>query len=775
MTLLATGGAGALYARTTNPPGATGDGIAMARDAGAGLRDMEFVQFHPTALARGERAFLISEAVRGEGAYLVDDERSSGSCSTSTRMPSSRPRDVVASAIHARTQKGLTSYLTLAHLDPARVRAHFPNLVAGCRAEGLDLTTDLIPVAPAAHYLMGGIATDLARGLERRRAVRRAASAPAPARTAPTGSRRTRCWSASCSRTGPSTAGLQGTVATVDAPAPERTNLRAPLDELRRRMWLEAGPARDAEGLQHLLDWLHDQSPSNPVTVAERRSPRAALARTASVGSHIRTDEEAACSDAARRALIAAALAEDVGSGDITTDAIVPAELQRDRRGRGARARRAVRPRDRRSRSSRARSPGRDRGAGRRRRPRRPRRRPIVGDRHGPGPCDPHRRAASRSTCMQRAARASPPPPAATSTPSPATRWSSSTRARPRRGCARSTATPCAAAAAPTTASGSSTRCSSRTTTSRSPAASRPPSPRSSKTHPAVSIELEVDTLDQLDEALACGVETVLLDNMPPQTLRAAVRQTAGRARLEASGGITLETIAEVAATGVDAISIGALTHSVSALDIALEVRSMTTPDRHDRRPARAGARARGRAKRRDPRPQLPGARRAGRRRSRRRLAGPVADRRDHRRRRDRLLRRPLHGRDRRDPLAREDRADPRPRRRLLACGEHRRRCAARVEGRESRRGRGQLREHHRRGQGALGLLLHLGQRDRGDQRGARGSRDPVSARHVSGHLPGARHRPQDAGLAGRVPRARRHPHRRRAPGAGRAIRAPTC
>jgi nicotinate-nucleotide pyrophosphorylase (carboxylating) len=94
------------------------------------------------------------------------------------------------------------------------------------------------------------------------------------------------------------------------------------------------------------------------------------------------------------------------------------------------------------------------------------------------------------------------------------------------------------------------------------------------KNSPGVSIEIEVDTLDQLDQALDCGVDTVLLDNMAPATLREAVRQTDGRARLEASGGITLKTIAEVAATGVDAISIGALTHSVSALDIALEVRT---------------------------------------------------------------------------------------------------------------------------------------------------------------------------------------------------------
>ena len=92
------------------------------------------------------------------------------------------------------------------------------------------------------------------------------------------------------------------------------------------------------------------------------------------------------------------------------------------------------------------------------------------------------------------------------------------------------------------------------------------------KNNPGVSIEIEVDTLDQLDHALLTGADVVLLDNMPPATLREAVRETAGRARLEASGGITLDTIAEVAATGVDAISIGALTHSVSALDIALEV-----------------------------------------------------------------------------------------------------------------------------------------------------------------------------------------------------------
>src|SRR5262249_42095022 len=103
MTLLATGGAGALYERTTNPPGATGDGIAIAHAAGAELADMEFVQFHPTALAMGERAFLISEAVRGAGAHLVDED---GSRFMLDLHPDAElaPRDVVARELHRRTQ-----------------------------------------------------------------------------------------------------------------------------------------------------------------------------------------------------------------------------------------------------------------------------------------------------------------------------------------------------------------------------------------------------------------------------------------------------------------------------------------------------------------------------------------------------------------------------------------------------------------------------------------------------------------------------------------------
>ena len=142
MTLVATGGAGALYARTTNPPGALGDGIAIACRAGATVSDMEFVQFHPTALAVGDRAFLISEAVRGEGAHLVTARTASVSCRPTHPDGELAPRDVVARAIQRRLVRGQTSYLTLAHLDGNTVRRRFPNLVEGAARAGLDLTRD---------------------------------------------------------------------------------------------------------------------------------------------------------------------------------------------------------------------------------------------------------------------------------------------------------------------------------------------------------------------------------------------------------------------------------------------------------------------------------------------------------------------------------------------------------------------------------------------------------------------------------------------------------
>jgi L-aspartate oxidase len=161
-TLLATGGAGQVFSDTTNPAVATGDGIALAFHAGAAVADLEFVQFHPTALKReGVPRFLMSEALRGEGARLVNG---SGEPFMARYHAAGdlAPRDVVARSIVREGERtGQPVFLTLAHLDAERARERFPTIAEMCRQVGLDLAVDLIPVGPAAHYVMGGIATDV--------------------------------------------------------------------------------------------------------------------------------------------------------------------------------------------------------------------------------------------------------------------------------------------------------------------------------------------------------------------------------------------------------------------------------------------------------------------------------------------------------------------------------------------------------------------------------------------------------------------------------------
>src|SRR5436305_8849810 len=161
-TVLASGGAGMVYRETTNPPVATGDGMAAAYRAGAELRDMEFMQFHPTVLyVAGSARYLISEAVRGEGAYLrdVNGERFMPAEDPRAELA---PRDVVARAIFRtmeRTQHP-NVYLDLSHLDPAMVQTRFPGISKVCRSFGLDITKDRIPVRPGAHYMVGGVTVD---------------------------------------------------------------------------------------------------------------------------------------------------------------------------------------------------------------------------------------------------------------------------------------------------------------------------------------------------------------------------------------------------------------------------------------------------------------------------------------------------------------------------------------------------------------------------------------------------------------------------------------
>jgi L-aspartate oxidase len=160
-TVLATGGCAGLYARTTNPPSTTGDGIALAYLAGAAVADMEFVQFHPTAFALGEPAFLLSEALRGEGAQLWNSrgERFMAKYDPAGELA---PRDVVARAITAEMEATGSDHVFL-RLDavPPEALAHFSGLFESLRARGFDPTAAPIPVAPAAHYCMGGVAVDL--------------------------------------------------------------------------------------------------------------------------------------------------------------------------------------------------------------------------------------------------------------------------------------------------------------------------------------------------------------------------------------------------------------------------------------------------------------------------------------------------------------------------------------------------------------------------------------------------------------------------------------
>jgi L-aspartate oxidase len=160
-TLLATGGAGQVFSDTTNPAVATGDGIALGFDAGARVADLEFVQFHPTALNKaGAPRFLISEALRGEGAQLVN-ARGEPFMTRYHADGDLAPRDVVARSIVREAEaSGGPIFLTLAHLDPAFVTRRFPTIAAMCAQIGLDLARDPIPVGPAAHYIMGGVETD---------------------------------------------------------------------------------------------------------------------------------------------------------------------------------------------------------------------------------------------------------------------------------------------------------------------------------------------------------------------------------------------------------------------------------------------------------------------------------------------------------------------------------------------------------------------------------------------------------------------------------------
>ncbi|MBI9073382.1 MAG: L-aspartate oxidase [Melioribacteraceae bacterium] len=162
-TILATGGASGIFNRTTNPNTATGDGIALAYNAGAKVSGLEFIQFHPTGFYTEEgESFLITEAIRGEGAYILNHDKQRF-MSNYHQLSELAPRDIVSRAIFDEMKKSDSKflYLSLAHLDSEKIKNRFSNIYRELKKYNLDLTKDMIPITPAAHYVAGGIKTNL--------------------------------------------------------------------------------------------------------------------------------------------------------------------------------------------------------------------------------------------------------------------------------------------------------------------------------------------------------------------------------------------------------------------------------------------------------------------------------------------------------------------------------------------------------------------------------------------------------------------------------------
>jgi len=308
--LLASGGAGQVYSDTTNPAVATGDGIAMAYHAGAEIADMEFYQFHPTALSLPNvPRFLLSEALRGEGAYL---RNASGERFMERYHPllELAPRDVVARAI---TREGMGAagetlpvYLDMRHVTKIDSATRFPGISKFLGEHGLDLRQHLIPVRPAAHYLMGGVRTDV----DGRTSLSRLYAAGEVACTGVHGANRL----ASNSLLEGLVFGARAAEAmTSETAAPSRTvspsREMPPLREvadlrsrLQQAMWQKAGLLRDAEGLAAAREEVRAIESENPVGFSRplvelwnlqtlsRLIVRSAMARKESRGAHFRND-----------------------------------------------------------------------------------------------------------------------------------------------------------------------------------------------------------------------------------------------------------------------------------------------------------------------------------------------------------------------------------------------------------------------------------------------------------------------------------------------------
>src|ERR1700761_4322237 len=319
--LLASGGAGQVYSDTTNPAVATGDGIAAALAAGAELADMEFYQFHPTALSRpGVPRFLLSEALRGEGAWLVNaaGERFMRRYHRQLELA---PRDVVARAITregmgARPGEVLPVYLDMRHVGGAGkgvdLDARFPGISAFLHQHGLDLARDLIPVRPAAHYLMGGVRTDV----DGRTSLPGLYAAGEVACTGVHGANRLASnslleglvFGARAAESMRLESGAQAMTVEAEAPKPREQRSLPPVEEtiqrLQQQMWEHAGLLRDVELLKGidltaamayvdavpLPHWTRREYEVRSLARVARAIVVCALAREESRGAHFRND-----------------------------------------------------------------------------------------------------------------------------------------------------------------------------------------------------------------------------------------------------------------------------------------------------------------------------------------------------------------------------------------------------------------------------------------------------------------------------------------------------
>jgi len=305
-TLIASGGAGQVYRETTNPPVATGDGFTLGYRAGALLRDMEFVQFHPTALSLpGLSPFLVSEAVRGEGALLINEKGE-------RFVDELAPRDVVARAIYACISEGGKESkvsLDLRRIPENNIRNRFPQIYAFCLQHGFDITRQPIPVVPAAHYFMGGIYTDLGG----QTSLPGLFAAGEVASTGVHGANRLASNSLlECVVFGKRAAAsmLAASRAKVSISEIPDFSIRVPVDASKDRMriretsWQYAGIVRDEIGLKRGLQTLENlyqgwQESSNP-TIEQMEAAslnviaslvlQSALCREESRGAHFRTD-----------------------------------------------------------------------------------------------------------------------------------------------------------------------------------------------------------------------------------------------------------------------------------------------------------------------------------------------------------------------------------------------------------------------------------------------------------------------------------------------------